>query len=196
MKFGYPEQSIYSVILKHIIRNMRKQSVILILLCFGFFSSSAQFDTTWVKANIRKCADSLTRGFKTKDWELYARYSYPAMIGSMGGKEEFTKMISGTFALIPDSAWELYEPGKVLQVIKTPGDLQAVIELKSVILFEGSRITSVAHLIGESWDGGLFWTFFGSEGDKEMARLIKPDLGEQLMIPPKKETKQTLAPRR
>lgn len=168
---------------------MPKKPIILLLLIISL-SATAQFDTVWVTRNISRCADSLAYGFKTKNWNLYARYSYPAIIGSMGGKEEFKKMISETYAIIPDTAWKLYEPGKILQVIKTAGDMQAVMELKSVLLFEGARITSITYLVGESWDGGLFWTFFGSEGDKEMARLIKPDLDEQLMIPPKKETKE------
>jgi hypothetical protein len=190
MNFKYVRQHIYSVILNSIVRNMRKHRFTLLFFIISLSPASAQFDTLWVKRNIQQCADSLTHGFKIKDWELYARYSYPAMIGSMGGKEEFKKMIAGTFAHVPESAWEKYEPGKILQVLKTAGDMQAVIELKSVLLFEGNRITTISHLIGESWDGGQFWTFFGTEGDREMARLIKPDLDEHLVIPPKRETRE------
>ena len=92
------------------------------------------------------------------------------------------------FRAIPDSAWKKYEPGKILQVIKTAGDLQAVIELNYVLEWQGYRTITTIHLIGESWDGGLFWTFFNSEGDVILAKLIKPDLSDQLIIPQKKET--------
>jgi hypothetical protein len=163
------------------------------VLAFFFLASPAQFDTAFAKKNIRLCADSLTRGFRVKDWELFTRYSYPALIGSLGGKKEFMKYMDQMFAPIPVSAWKQYEPGKILQVIKTNGDLQAVIELKSVLEWEANRITTVSHLIGESWDGGLFWTFFDSEGDRTAARLIKPDLSDLLVIPLKTETAEPVS---
>ncbi len=166
---------------------IQRFSIALIFSCC-FCSSPAQFDTSFAKTNIRHCADSFTHAFKIKDWELYTRYSYPALIGSLGGKNEFMKFMALSFSPIPDSAWKQYEPGKILQVIKTEGDLQTIIELKSIIEWQGIRIKTVTHLIGESWDGGLFWTFFNSEGDRTAALLIKPDLSQQLSIPQKSET--------
>ncbi len=114
-------------------------------------------------------------------------------MGSLGGVKEFTNYISQTFSQIPDTAWKKYEPGKILQVIKTGGDYQTIIELKTIIEWQGSRITTTSHLIGESWDGGMFWTFFDSQGDAKAARLIKPDLNEQLIVPKREETKEPLS---
>ncbi len=163
-------------------------SLLLIVCC-----SQAQFDTSFIKTNIHRCADSFTVGFKTKNWELFTRYNYPALIGSMGGKAEFMKYIAMMFSPIPDSAWKQYAPGRILQVIKTGGDYQAVVELKSVLEWQGIRITTTTHLIGESWDGGLFWMFFDNEGDKASAFLIKPDLSEQLIIPQKIEKNEPIS---
>lgn len=158
-----------------------------------FSVSYSQFDTAFAKTNILKCADSLTYSFKNKNWEVFTRYSNPALIGSLGGIKEFINYMAIMFAPIPDSAWKLYQPGKILQVIKTEGDLQTVIELKSVLQWEGRRISTVSHLIGQSWDGGLFWTFFDSEGDRTAALLIKPDLDDKLVIPRKKEIIEPVA---
>jgi len=157
-----------------------------------FLCSRAQFDTAFAKASIRRCADSLVYGFKTRDWELFTRYSYPALIGSIGGKAEFINYISQMFMQIPDSAWKKYETGTILQVVKTPGDLQTVIEFKSLIEWQGNRITTTSYMVGESWDGGLFWTFFDSQNDVAIAKLIKPDLSEQLIIPKKNEKVERL----
>jgi hypothetical protein len=179
-----------------IIRNMIKRFFITVFFVFLLGSTHAQFDTLFVKTNIRLSADSMTTGFKTKNWELYTRYVYPALIGSMGGKAEMMTYMENNFSSIPVTAWKEYQPGKILQVIKTAGDLQAVIELRSILEWQGQRITTVTHMIGESWDGGLFWTFFDSEGDLDIARLIKPDLSDQLIIPKKKETVETLAPQK
>lgn len=172
---------------------MIKRLLILFFASLLFAKAQAQFDTIFAKTNIRNCADSLCYGFKTKNWELFTRYSYPAMIGSLGGQEEFKNYMAIMFAPIPDSAWKVYEPGKILQVIKTEGDLQAVIELKSVLEWEGKLVTAVSYLVGESWNGGLHWTFFDSEGDRARAMLIKPNLSDQLIIPAKKETTEPLS---
>lgn len=159
---------------------------------FIVYSSQAQFDTIFIKSNIRHCADSFSNGFKTKNWEIFTRYSYPALVGSLGGKEEFTTYISQMFGQIPDTAWRKYEPGKILQVIKTGGDYQTVIELQTIIEWQSYRINTTSHLIGESWDGGMFWTFFDSQGDVLAAKMIKPDLSELLIIPNRVETKEQL----
>jgi hypothetical protein len=166
---------------------MLKRSFIAAIIIFSLQTSHAQFDTIFAKANIRLCADSMTTGFRTKNWEQYVRYLYPAMIGSAGGTAEMIKYMESTFATIPATAWKEYKPGKILQVIKTAADLQAIIELRSVLEWQGQRITTVTHLVGQSWDGGLFWTFFDSEGDVNNAKMIKDDLSDQLIIPKKTE---------
>lgn len=173
---------------------MIKRFSITISFAFIFCSSPAQFDTSFAKANIRHCADSLVSGFRTKNWELFARYSYPAFIAFMGGKDEFKKYMAMMFEPIPDSAWKQYEPGKILQVIQTGGDLQTIIELKTGIEWQGNRINSTTYLIGESWDGGLFWTFFDTQGDRVSTMLIKPDLSEELIIPKKIEKTEPISP--
>jgi hypothetical protein len=173
---------------------MIKHFFITISFAFIFCSSPAQFDTSFAKANIRHCADSLVSGFKAKNWELFARYSYPAFIGTLGGKDEFKKYMAMMFEPIPDSAWKQYEPGRILQVIQTGGDLQTIIELKTGIEWQGNRINTVTYLIGESWDGGLFWTFFDTQGDRVSAMLIKPDLSELLIIPKKIENTEPISP--
>jgi hypothetical protein len=103
----------------------------------------------------------------------------------MGGKAEFINFTTGVFGQIPDSSWKKYQPGKVLQLIKSGSDFQCVIELNSVIEWEGRRITAVNHLVGQSWDGGSFWTFFDSQNSAKSARQIKPDLSPDLVIPAK-----------
>jgi len=172
---------------------MIKRLSLAISLSFIVCYSQAQFDTSFIKKNIRHCADSLTYAFKAKDWRVFTRYSYPALVGSLGGSGEFSTYISNIFSQVPDSAWKKYETGKILQVIKTGGDYQAIIELKTIIEWQGYRTTSTSHLIGESWDGGMFWTFFDSQGDVKAAKLIKPDLNEQLIVPERQEVKEPLS---
>ncbi len=173
---------------------MLKRLLLLPLLIVLAYQAQSQFDTSFVKQNILRCADSLVKGFKSRNWEQFALYSNPAIIGSMGGKEEYINYISQTFAGIPDSAWKLYQPGKVLQIIKMPEELQAVIEMHSILEYQGQRITSTACMIGQSWDGGLFWTFFDSQNDSIAVRMIKPDISPSIIIPAKVEKVELLPP--
>ncbi|MBI5370713.1 MAG: hypothetical protein HZA79_01675 [Sphingobacteriales bacterium] len=174
---------------------MRKNRVkYSILLFFLFTEAGAQFDTSFVKSRIHLCADSLAIGFKTRNWELFARYSNPSIIGVMGGKAEFVNFASGVFGQIPDSAWKVYEPGTILQVIRTGTDFQSVIELRSVIEWEGRKITAINYLVGQSWDGGYFWTFFDSQNSPKAAKEIKPDLSDELVIPAKNEKVEPVRP--
>ncbi len=172
---------------------MIKRLLFIACLFFIVCGSSAQFDTSFAKINIQRCADSLTLGFKTKNWELFTLYSYPAMVGSLGGKKEFSNYLAAIFSAIPDTAWKKYEAGKILQVIKQGNDLLTIIELNSQLEWQGVKVTGTDYLIGESWNGGLFWTFFDSQGDRISALRIKPDLSEQLFIPKRKEIKEPVS---
>lgn len=166
--------------------------IVLSIFILPHLSGKAQFDTSFAKKNIIICADSLAYGFKQKNWELFARYSNPGMIGALGGKAAFIEYVSAQFSKIPDSAWSKYEPGRVLQVVKTENDLQAVVELNSIVEWQGIRITTTSHLIGESWSNGLYWTFFDSQNDMNVAKTIKPDLSNQLIIPSRDEKKESI----
>lgn len=171
---------------------MIKRLSLAFLLLIVVSSAKAQFDTSFIKMNIRRCADSLTDGFRAQNWDQFTRYSYPALVASLGGRKEFTNYIAQMFGQIPPAAWKKYEPGKILQVIRTGGDYQAIIELKTVIEWQGNRISSTSHLIGESWDGGQFWSFFDSQGDVIAAKMIKPDLSELLIVPKREEKREVL----
>ena len=160
-----------------------------VLVLFAITDSYAQFDSSFVKSQIHKCADSLAYGFRTRNWDVFARYSNPGMIGTMGGVEAFKQFLSSTFSAIPENAWKQYKPGSILQVVKSGADLQCVIELNSIVEVEEKRVTSKSHLIGQSWDGGIFWTFFDSQNDRLAAKQIKPDLSEVIVIPAKVEDK-------
>jgi hypothetical protein len=169
-----------------------------ILLCIFIFSlpglAQAQFDTAFARSRIMICLDSLSDAFIQKDWEKYSRYTNPALIGAFGGKQEFLRYTRGSFSGIPDTAWKKYEAGDLLQVIKTDGDLQAIVELNSILEWQGMRITTTSHLVAQSWDGGYFWNFFDSRNDRAASSLIKSDLSPLLIIPERKEKMEKLVP--
>jgi hypothetical protein len=167
---------------------------LLLTAILGVFMSSAkaQFDTGFIRKNIKICADSMADAFRVRDWDKFTRYSYPAMVGTLGGAKEYAMYIQNMFGQTPASAWKKYETGKILQIIKTEKDYQAVVELKSVVEFEGLRTKATSYLIGESWNGGMFWTFFDSQSDFAKSSMIKPDLDKRLVIPMKEEKREQI----
>ena len=192
MKFEYPEaiQQLLVTLFHH--PYMFKRLLIFLLVFQLVNPARAQFDTAFVKSRIQLCADSMVLGFRAKNWELYTRYTYPALIGSLGGKEAFIKYVSESFSSLPDSAWKKYETGNVLQIVKTAGDLQAIIELHMILEWQQMRIITTHHLIAESWDGGMYWTFFDSQNDLASSALIKPDISPSLIIPKRIEKVESL----
>lgn len=167
---------------------MLKKTIILIFACLLIHpEGKTQFDTAYAKSRIRACADSFTMGYLTKNWDLYTRFSYAPLVAKVGGAATYIAIINETRIQTPDSCWKKYEPGSVIQVIKTEGDMQAVIELNSILEFNGERTTTTSHLIAESWDAGYFWTFFDPLNDSSLARFVKPDLSPSIVIPQKKE---------
>ncbi|MBL0153740.1 MAG: hypothetical protein IPP93_09705 [Chitinophagaceae bacterium] len=174
---------------------MMRKTIILVLVCLLLHpDGKTQFDTAYTKNRIRICADSFAMGYLTKNWPLYTRFSYPPLVAKMGGAAEFQSIIRDARTQIPDSCWKKYEPGAVLQVLKTEGDMQAIIELNSILEYNDVRITATSHLVAESWDAGYFWTFFDPLNDSTLARFIKPDLSPSLHIPERKEKMEPLKP--
>jgi hypothetical protein len=171
---------------------MLNRLVLLSMLLFFLSPLKAQFDTSYVKTRLLNNADSLAYAFKTRNWDIYTRYTNPSMIGALGGKQAFISYISDMFGTVPVSAWKKYQPGRVLQVIRAGKDLQAVIELHSVIEWQGMRATTTDYLVAESWTEGYTWTFFDSQGDPKASKIILPTLSEQLIIPAKIEKVEPL----
>ncbi|HUM97258.1 MAG TPA: hypothetical protein PK275_05335 [Chitinophagaceae bacterium] len=171
---------------------MKQMKMLVPFLLYFSLQTKAQADTLWMRQKLHSCADSFTEAFMKKDWDQFIRYSNPAMIASMGGNEPYKIVVAGNFAKIPEGAWKKYQADSILQIVKTANEWQAVLSLNSVLEMNGLLIYTTSSLIGQSWDGGSFWTFFGNEGNKSIAQMIKPDLSDAIRIPPKKEYSKPL----
>jgi hypothetical protein len=160
-----------------------KKSILLSLVLFVNTVVFAQIDSTYLSSRLLKSADSLSWHFIQKDWNGFMRYTNPAIIGTVGGKEAFIEQVKARLGNIPSTAWKRYEPGRVLQLIKTDHDYQAILELHSVLEWQGMRIITCHALVAESWNGH-HWTFFDAQNSPDIASRIKPDLDPRLIIPP------------
>jgi len=158
-----------------------------LLHCIFFTSfylfASAQDDTLIIKKNIKLCSDSMARAFLTRDWKTYAHFTIPSLVKMLGGEEGFIAFTQEMVDEMPDSSIKDFKIGEIVQLVKTPGSWQAVIEQK--LVFEGDSVLlkSTSYLVGVSIDGGTDWTFLDPQGDVNTARLLFPELSDALIIP-------------
>lgn len=158
------------------------------LLLFIFFTSFylfaiAQDDTLTIKKNIKLCSDSMAKAFLTKDWKTYAHFTIPSLVEMLGGEEGFIAFTREMLDEMPDSSIKDFKIGEIVQLVKTPGSWQAVIEQKLVFEGDSMRLKSTSYLVGISINGGTAWTFLDPQGDVNTARLLFPELSEELIIP-------------
>jgi hypothetical protein len=157
-------------------------------------AASAQTDTNIVRKEVVKDADSMMRAFARKDFIKFADYSHPGILKVMGGKANFILAVTSAM-----TTGELAEAkieagiGELLQVIKTKGGYQALIEQKMVITIKKTQVSSTSALYGVSGPDGRSWKF-ADVGDKEKDVLNQflPEMDKRLLIPKKKQEVSTL----
>ena len=154
-----------------------------ILFTTFYLFASAQDDSLLIKKNIKLCSDSMAKAFLSRDWKTYAHFTIPSLVEMLGGEEGFIAFTQEILDEMPDSSIKDFKIGEIVQLVKTPGSWQAVIEQK--LIFEGDsvRLKSTSYLVGISIDGGSAWTFLDPQGDVNNARLLFPELSDALIIP-------------
>src|SRR5207253_1848763 len=100
--------------------------------------------------NIYRCGDSMLAAFKRKDWMTFVKYNHPTMTKMMGGPEAFASFINAQMKQIPDSAIKSVALVKILQVVKTPKDVQCVVEQNMKMELHGISRDKTTYLVGES----------------------------------------------
>jgi hypothetical protein len=158
--------------------------LLLVSACNNSESSTGHEVKSETESNIYRSGDSMLSAFKRKDWHAYVKYNHPNMIKRMGGPEAFASFVNMQMQQIPDSTVKNIALGKILQVVKTPGDLQCVVEQHMELQLHGSNIKKITYLVGESLDNGTTWTFFDASVKTGVTpKEIKPDISSDLKIP-------------
>ncbi|TAL48380.1 MAG: hypothetical protein EPN92_03750 [Chitinophagaceae bacterium] len=162
---------------------------LILVTCSVFICSFAiaQDDTTAIKKNIRLCADSMATAFMTKDWKTFTRFTVPSLVEMLGGEDSFIVFTKEMLAEMPDSAIKEYTIRDVVQLVKTPGNWQAVVEQHLVFEADSMILNSTSYLVGISLDGGRAWSFLDPQGETGNARLLVPDLSPAIIIPKTKD---------
>ena len=155
-----------------------------------YLFSFAQDDTLLIKKNVKLCSDSMAKAFLSRDWKTYTHFTIPSLVEMLGGEEGFIAFTQEMLDEMPDSSIKDFKIGEIVQLVKTPGSWQAVIEQKLVFEGDSVRLRSTSYLVGVSIDGGHAWTFLDPQGDVNTARLLFPELSDALIIPKTKDDLQ------
>lgn len=145
--------------------------------------------------NIYRCGDSMLAAFKRKDWMTFVKYNNPNMTKRMGGTAAFASFINEQMKQIPDTAIKNISLGEILQVVKTPSDVQCVVEQNMLLQLDGTNLNKTTYLVGESLDNGTNWTFFDASTKTLLApKDIKTNISNELKIPVAKKMFNKNAP--
>jgi len=160
-----------------------KTYLFVIFLAFAF-QSSAQFDTAAVSKKASVGEDSLIAIFNRKDWVSYANYMHPSLIKITGGKEKFVTILEQAMKALDGAQFDAFKNGRVLQIIKTNGQYQGVIESFMQMRFSGILMSGSSYDLAFSNDGDS-WTFMRID-QKQTPETIKqliPELSPDLKLP-------------
>lgn len=161
---------------------MKRTFVILAILLS--ITAEAQFDTLAVHQQIRGSVDSMITAFRNGNWHTMASYTNEKLVGFMGGTEAYARLVDSTLGrIMKDGSLDEYQAGKILQVVKTPGGYQCIVESFLQMTMNGTTVTGCSYNLGTS-PNGTDWRFLRLEEDSPYdIKDFVPDLSPQLKLP-------------
>jgi hypothetical protein len=150
-----------------------------------FFQSYGQVKDA--NANLKQQSSKMGAAFVAGDYKIFANYTYPLILKSMGGAARMIEVLNRTTndmkaKGISFSNITFDEPSKI---VKGSKELQATIAQHTEIKLPQGRLVSTSTLIAVSTDNGVNWTFIDTS-NKDMATLRKalPNLSPAITVPP------------
>jgi hypothetical protein len=123
----------------------------------------------------------------TEDFDTFVRYTHPAVVQSLGGRDKFIGWLRKVSASRRAEGYRIVESSAAepLQIVKAGDELHAVLPLKHVTVREKhGELHSPGYLLGVSDDGGRTWKFInGSALTEKDLRNLLPNYNRKLKLP-------------
>jgi hypothetical protein len=160
-----------------------KRLLLLPFIAIFFLEAKTQLDSASLRQNIYVAEDSMFSILKRGDWKAYAGYMHPVIIEMSGGKEKFVQTLSG-LDVLKQVSFDVYKPGKILQLVKTDKEYQAIVETFMQMQVNGTMVSGSSYDVAVSSDGKK-WTLFRLEEKytPAMIRETVPGLSPDLKFP-------------
>ena len=161
-----------------------KNYLLLIVFIASCIQSQAQFDTLFISKKASAGEDSLIALFKKKDWKSYADYMHPSIIEMVGGKENFVTTLQQSMKALEVAKFDAFKNGRVLQIVKTNGQYQCIIESFMQMTLNGMLISGSSYDLAFSTDGNE-WKFLRIDQTfaPETIKQLIPELSTDLKLP-------------
>lgn len=120
------------------------------------------------------------------DYNTLFKYTHPAIINSMGGKDQALASLKQGLAMLKSSSFSIksIKIGKVTQSIVGKANIQCIVPRIMDMRVSGVDAHSNDYLFGISYDGGKNWQFIdtGSSTPEKLRKLL-PEIDKKLTIP-------------
>ncbi len=136
--------------------------------------------------NMYKQANAMANATIKGDYTTLLKYTHPAMIKSMGGKEQAMATIKQGVAMLKSGSLNIKKVsiGKVTQTVVEKENIQCIVPQLMDMRIAGVDAHSNNYLLGITYDGGKNWYFMNTASSTpEKLRQFLPELNKKLTIP-------------
>lgn len=175
------------------INSMRTYTYIFLIQVFniGFSYSQTKLETgNLLNLQAQHQANIMGNAFIKGDYETFEKYTYPAIVNAMGGKDRMT-------AALINSANDRKAKGMIIssiivdnpsKIVKSGSELQCTLQQHTTIKLNNGTVVATSTLIAISLDGGKNWSFVDtSNKDASTMRKMLPNLSTAIIIPPEQQ---------
>jgi len=135
-------------------------------------------------------ANEMGNAFLKEDYKIFAKYTYPAMLNSMGGESRMATALANNAnsMKMQGMIFDNITFDKPSKIIKNDNELQCTLQQHTTIKLPSGRAVATSTLIAISKDGGKNWLFVDTSG-KDAATMKKalPNLSAYIIIPPQQK---------
>lgn len=164
------------------------KKLIFICLLIGLtanLKAQVYLDVLYKQAN--EMALSVSKG----DYKTLMKYTHPKIVKMMGGNEKAISTLKQTMLGMKQQGlqFDKINIGKIVQTIKSPKDIQAIVPQILDMKFGAKTIHSNSYLFCISYDAGKNWYFLdtGTTQETELRKMF-PEISSKLVIPKSNRT--------
>ena len=141
-------------------------------------------------SRLQEQANIMGQAFLKRDYQAFAKYTYPAIVKAMGGESRMATVLANS-AINMETRGMTFDnitfdsPSKI---VKSGNELQCTLQQYTTIKLENGRAIATSTLIAISKDSGKNWLFVDTSNKDEAAmRRALPNLSTFIIIPPQQK---------
>lgn len=147
-------------------------------------------ETKTHSAAVKAQAEEMGQMLLKKDYQAFAKFTYPKVAEMMGGKEKMIEILEKSIGEMESvgTSFINVSMGEASECITVGSELQCTIPQTIQMKMPDGKMTTTSTLIAVSSDNGKTWCFIDTSGKDILAmKQLLPNLSESLVIAAKTE---------